>query len=76
MPSDVDLSRATAWVRAENAKSGYARAVPLNSDAVAVIKRRLKTAVTYVFERPPQKTVKPIRISQVDDRDLKRARVN
>ncbi|MCQ9615905.1 site-specific integrase [Paenalcaligenes niemegkensis] len=73
LPSDVDLSRSTAWVRAENAKSGYARAVPLNADAISVIKRRLETAITYVFERPPLKTDKPIKISQVDDRDLKRA---
>lgn len=54
-------------------KSGYARAVPLNDDAMAVLKRRLATAITYVFERPPQKTATPIKIGQTDDRDLKRA---
>lgn len=73
LPSDVDLERATAWVRAENAKSGRARAVPLNADALAVIERRLKTAVTYVFERPPQRGDTPIKIGQVDSRDLRRA---
>lgn len=73
LPSDVDIDRATAWVRAENAKSGRARSVPLNDDALAVLKRRLEAAVTYVFERPPRKSDIPIKISQVDDRDLKRA---
>lgn len=73
LPADVDLGRATAWVRAENAKSGYARSVPLNRDAMDVLERRLKTAVTYVFERPPSKTALPIKIGQIDDRDLRRA---
>lgn len=73
LPCDVDIARSTAWVRSENAKSGYARSVPLNGDAVSVLERRLKTAVTYVFERPPQKSDKPIKINQVDDRDIKRA---
>lgn len=73
LPADVDLKRATAWVRAETAKSGYARAIPLNDDAIAVLERRLKTAVNYVFERPPRKSLTPRKISQIDDRDLKRA---
>lgn len=73
MPADVDLERSTAWVRAENAKSGRARAVPLNEDALAVLERRMKTCITYVFERPPSKGLTPRKISQIDDRDLKRA---
>src|SRR5690606_13399729 len=48
-------------------------AVPLNADAKDVIERRLKTAVTYVFERPPRESDKPRKISQIDDRDLRRA---
>ncbi|NHC62908.1 tyrosine-type recombinase/integrase [Paenalcaligenes suwonensis] len=74
LPMDVDLQQSTAWVRAENAKSGYARAVPLNADALAVIERRIKTATTYVFERPPQrKDGEIIKIFQTDARDFKRA---
>lgn len=73
LPTDVDLARSTAWVRAENAKSGYARAVPLNADAMAILERRLKTAIIHVFERPPRQSDAPRRISQTDARDFKRA---
>jgi integrase len=71
-PKSVDLPNRNAWVIAEEAKSGYARAVPLNADALAVIARRLKTAQQYVFERAT-KEGKPAKISQIDDRCFKRA---
>lgn len=71
-PRHVDLANRNAWVVAEEAKSGYARSVPLNADAVAVIDRRLKTARKYVFERPTRDG-KPRKISQIDDRCFKRA---
>lgn len=70
--SHVDLRQCNAWVVAENAKSGYARAVPLNADAISVIKRRLPAAVKYVFERPPVEG-RSRKISQIDSRCLKRA---
>lgn len=49
--ADVDLGRGVAWVTADNAKSGRARAVPLNAEAVAVIRRRIGTHDTQVFTR-------------------------
>lgn len=72
-PSQVDLHRRHAWVGAGNAKSGYARAVPLNEDALQVMKRRLPKAVAFVFERPPRQSDAPIKIYQTDARDFKRA---
>ena len=39
-PSNVDMPQRNAWVIAEEAKSGYARSVPLNADAMAVLQRR------------------------------------
>lgn len=59
--ADVDLPRAAAWVTADHAKSGRARAVPLNAEAVAVIRRRIGTHMDRVFTRngKPQKQVDP-----------------
>ena len=73
LPADVNLENCTAWVRAEQAKSGYARSIPLNGDAVAVLRRRLQGAVRYVFERRPRKGDTPGRITQIDSRCFKRA---
>lgn len=57
--SDVDLPRGIAWVTADNAKSGRARAVPLNAEAVTVIRRRIGTHIERVFTRngKPQKQI-------------------
>jgi len=57
--SDVDLSRSMAWVTADKAKSGKARGVPLNHEAVEVIRRRMGTHLHHVFTRngKPQKQV-------------------
>src|SRR5690606_28568916 len=59
--TDVDLSRSVAWVTADKAKSGKARAVPLSGEAVAVIRRRIGTHLELVFTRngKPQKQVDP-----------------
>jgi len=73
LPADVDLSRRQAWIRANNAKSGRARAVPLNDDAMHILSRRIPQAVTWVFERPPQRSATPVKICQTDARDFKRA---
>lgn len=71
-PIHVDLAQRSLHVIAEEAKSGYARAVPLNDDAFAVIERRLKSAKEFVFERPSRDGVVR-KIIQVDARCLKRA---
>jgi integrase len=36
--SDVDMDRRTAWVHADDAKGGEATGVPLNDEAVAVLR--------------------------------------
>ena len=51
MPSQVDLAQCNAWITHEGAKSKRARPVPLNEDAISVIKRRLETAHRLVFTR-------------------------
>jgi integrase len=71
-PSYVDLPQANAWVVAEEAKSGYARSVPLNDDALGVLRRRIIKAKRYVFERP-SRDGKVRKISQVEARCFKRA---
>ncbi|NLZ11108.1 MAG: site-specific integrase, partial [Alcaligenaceae bacterium] len=57
----VDLARSIAWVTASKAKSKRARAVPLNDEAVAIIRRRIGTHLTYVFTRNgrPQPQIDP-----------------
>lgn len=49
--SDIDLSRKQAWITADKAKSSYARSVPLNDDAVAIIERRQGSHPRYAFTR-------------------------
>lgn len=58
---DVDLPRSTAWVTADRAKSGRARAVPLNAEAVQIIRRRIGTHLQLVFTRngSPQTQIDP-----------------
>lgn len=50
-PSQIDLNQRHAWITHNVAKSGRARSVPLNDDAYAVIKRRLRSAGQWVFTR-------------------------
>lgn len=50
-PSSINVERRAAWVSHDEAKSARARAVPLNDDAVEIIRRRLKTARQFIFTR-------------------------
>lgn len=50
-PSGTSIERRSAWVSHDQSKSARARSVPLNDDAVEVIKRRLETAKNFVFTR-------------------------
>ncbi len=45
----VDLSRRCAWIHAENAKAGKAIAVPLNADALSVLRAQVGKHSTNVF---------------------------
>ena len=45
----VDLERGTAWIHADQSKNRRAIAVPLNSDAVRVLRRREQRHESYVF---------------------------
>lgn len=47
--SQVDLERGVAWIHADQAKARKAIPVPLNSDAVAIIRRSLERHPTHVF---------------------------
>ena len=71
-PRHVDLTQRHTYVDAERSKSGVARAVPLNADAMKVLKQRIPLAKKYVFERPSRDGVVR-KISQVDARCLKSA---
>ena len=71
-PSRVDLPRGNARVVSENAKSGRARSVPLNAEAIEALQRRLPQVKKYMFERPAvDGNVR--KIGQVDSWCLKRA---
>lgn len=47
--ASVDLSKSVAWVTNDRAKSGKARALPLNHEAVQLLRRRLPYHVKWVF---------------------------
>ena len=47
--SDVDMDRRTAWVHADEAKGGEAIGVPLNDEAVAVLREELGKHALRVF---------------------------
>lgn len=49
--SQVDLKRKIAWVTADKAKSGKARPIPLNAEAVAILKSRQELDKQWVFTR-------------------------
>jgi integrase len=46
---DVDLERRTAWVHADEAKGGQAIGVPLNDEAMAVLREEIGKHRDYVF---------------------------
>lgn len=50
--SQVDLSRSLAWVHADQAKAGKDIAVPLNADAMAVLRRQVGRHKKWVFPVP------------------------
>ncbi|WP_290594936.1 tyrosine-type recombinase/integrase [Arenimonas sp. SCN 70-307] len=45
----VDMSRRVAWIHPDEAKAGRAIGVPLNEDALDVLRRRLGRHPEYVF---------------------------
>lgn len=65
---NVDLATGMAWVINSRAKSGRARALPLNPEALALLVRRKKHGGQWVFTRS---TGKPI--SEIDRRVFQRA---
>jgi len=69
-PRQVNLSLRTTHVTSDNAKSGRARAVPLNDTACEVLARRLKCAADWVFTRDLGEGV---RIQEHDKRIFNRA---
>lgn len=55
----VDLDRAMAWIHADEAKSGKAIAVPLNADAMEVLRHQRGQHAEYVFvfrDHPVERT--------------------
>lgn len=68
--SEVNIERRAAWVSHDEAKSAKARAVPLNDDAVDIVKRRLKTTQQFIFTRD---TGDGRRIKKHDRRAFQRA---
>ena len=49
--SQVDLERRQAWIHADQAKAGKSIGVPLNNEAVEVIRKQVGKHQTYVFTR-------------------------
>lgn len=47
--SHVDLQRKTAWIVADNSKNGKARTIPLNEEAICVLRKWLFKHSQYVF---------------------------
>jgi len=45
----LDIARGMAWIHADQSKSGRAIAVPLNEDALSVLRQRQGRDETYVF---------------------------
>lgn len=64
----VDIDRSMAWVTNDLAKNGRSRPMPLNSEAVALLRERKLARTMYCFTRQSGR-----RITQVDKRTLDRA---
>lgn len=47
--SQIDMQRCTAWIHPDQAKAGKAISVPLNRDAVEIIKAQIGKNLTHVF---------------------------
>lgn len=67
--SEVDLTQSIAWVIANKSKSGFPRAVPLNADAMHVLKKWLGEGRRWVFPNP--KTGSPF--SDINREDFSQA---
>ena len=55
----VDLQRVMAWIHADQSKSRKAIAVPLNADAIEILKRQQGSNPAYVFtyqDKPVERT--------------------
>lgn len=63
---NVDLSRAIAWVDAGNAKSRTSRQVPLNVEALAVLRSRPRERLVFTRTRGKQ-------LTQIDNRMINNA---
>lgn len=50
--AQVDMDRAAAWVHADQAKAGRAISVPLNADALAVLREQIGMHKRWVFPAP------------------------
>lgn len=68
----VDLNRSMAWVTEDLAKSGVARPLPLNSEAVAILQKRKLKGQHWCFTRD---NGSGIMINQVDKRVIDRAAI-
>lgn len=68
----VDVANASAHITQAQAKSGRGRSVPLNVDALKVVKRRLKSARRLVFTRDTGEA-EEVQVRQPDKRDWERA---
>jgi len=64
--SQVDMGKRHAWITHGRAKNKRARAIPLNSDAIAVLQRRQGTHPVLVFNRRPRPGRELAQISQID----------
>lgn len=55
----LDMARKVAWIHADEAKAGRSIGVPLNEDALGVLRHRLGRHVEYVFtynDKPVERT--------------------
>lgn len=72
--SQLDLAQCNAWITHEGAKSKRARSVPLNVDAMSILKQRAAAATDLVFTRGYTRDGgAPKLIGQIDKRDFARA---
>lgn len=58
--SQINLSRKTAWIEADEAKAGRAIGVALNQTAIGILEKRKGKHPSFVFTQPNGKPVKSI----------------
>ena len=54
----IDMQRRCAWIHPEQAKAGKAIAVPLNTEALEVIRQQIGKNMTYVFTYKGERVTK------------------